>query len=108
MSNFDHQTNDIVKYPPENIPGTPKSYHKIAGDLEYASNSLCSLGELMKVSEYDRLEEFTVHGLGHLLIMLGDNLMRLSSDVSAIAYKAKEAEQSASCTLKVENSLSRV
>ncbi|CAE6503434.1 hypothetical protein NMYAN_20350 [Nitrosomonas nitrosa] len=99
MSNFDHQTDTIVKYSPENIPGTPESCHKIAGDLEYASNSLCSLGELMKVTEYDRLEEFTVQGLGHLLIMLGNNLMSLSGDVYGIARKAdkqKETNLSAS------------
>lgn len=98
MSNNDHQTDNIVhvKYPPESIPGTPESYHKISRDFEYASNALCSLGELMIGIRYDDLEEHTVEGLGYLLNILGNNLMMTSSKASELASKAseqKDAEQ---------------
>lgn len=99
MSNIDHQNDNIVKYPPEKKLSTPVILHRISVDIERASGSLCSIGELMKASEYGNLEEFTVQGLGDLLIMLGNNLANLSDEVCVIDFqvnKQKETDQSAS------------
>ena len=78
-------SNDLDK-----IPGTFESYHKISGDMEYSSNALCALGDLMVNTEYGHLEEFTVQGIGYLLKILGNDLCNTSFEVLDMAVKARE------------------
>ena len=64
-----------VSYP-ENIPGTPESYHKLANSFEDSSVGLAALGDLMIKAKNEPLDEGTFEGIGYLLIILSENLIQ--------------------------------
>ncbi|MDV6347318.1 hypothetical protein R2083_07295 [Nitrosomonas sp. Is35] len=100
----------IVRYP-EKIPGNPESYRKMANEFEDASSALASLGELMRVVDRDRLEEYTIQGIGSLLEILGKHLMNNSfeaMDMASESQKQQELNQSPDLSRSVEANQSRV
>lgn len=46
--------------------------------MEFSSNAICALGDLMVCVDENKLEEFTVEGIGCLLKMLGNDVMNKS------------------------------
>lgn len=98
MSNAENEDNEII-YPgyPEKIPGTPENYIEISAYMEFSSNALCALGDLMVCADENQLEEFTVQGIGYLLKILGNDVMNKSfevRDTAAEACKQNETNQS--------------
>lgn len=112
MSNQESNNNEVIIVGrPENIPGNPESYRKMANEFEDASCALDSLGELIKNVNFDRLEEFTPEGIGILLKMLGNQLMRNcfeALDMVTEAKKQHEPNQSPDLSKSVEENQSRV
>ena len=95
MSNVENQDNKIVISTgyPEKIPGNPESYRKMANEFEDASCALDSLGELIKHTDYDRLEDVTFEGIGHLLKILGNQLMHNCFDALDMVGEAQKQHE---------------
>ena len=106
MSNAEEHDNEIVIR-----IGNPERYRKMANEFEDASSAIASLGELMRVVDRDRLEEFTIEGIGTLLEMLGKHLMNNSfeaMDMASEAQKQQELNQSPDLSKSMEVNQSRV
>lgn len=95
MSNESKENEDsaVINGYPEKTPGTFESYMEISDYLECSSNALDALGDLMACARIEQLNEFTIQGVGHLLKMLGNDVLARSFDVSEIAWKIPEEQR---------------
>lgn len=91
--NKENEDSIIINGHPEKTPGTFESYMEISEYLEFSSNALDALGDLMACANPDELNEFTIQGVGHLLKMLGNDVLNKSFVVSEIAWKIPEEQR---------------
>ncbi len=66
--------------------------------LETAACGIVALGELMIAADPEKIEEFTLSGLGHLLTIVASAML---DDSDQFSKAARSAQQSASKTKRV-------
>jgi len=93
MSNAENNDCTHIDQYPEKTPGTFQSYMEIADYLEYSSNAIDALGDLMVSADEEKLPEYTIESLGFLLKMLGNNVLNKSFEVSKIAFTIPEEQR---------------
>lgn len=82
---------EYIEINPRTPEGVLESYQKVAVDMQSASYSLCILGNMIQQSEIkDDALEFPANWIGHLLIMMGNNLYDTSFEVLNMAEKLRE------------------
>ena len=68
-------------FTPNSLDRAKELFH----DIERATSGLATLGELVKVARWDRLDEASFHdGLGNLLIAISDGIYRYAEDGSSL------------------------
>ncbi len=113
MSNAEEHDYEIVIRVgnPERTPGNPGSYRKMANEFEDAGCALDALGELIKNVNFDQMEESTPEGIGILLKILGNQLVKIALMRWICVAKqtsSKELNQSPDLPKSVEANQSRV
>ncbi len=69
-------------------------WHKKTIYLEGVGCAVSSLGELMAVADNDRLDEYTMQGLGHLLKILGGDVLDKSIDCYDLLKRSPKTAES--------------